>query len=1672
MNNSSRYPRPLTFVPLFICLIIILLLAAPVGRTQSGSAYHPEAGRPFIRSFSPKEYHAHAQNWSMTQDHRGIIYIGNTIGVLEYDGTSWRLIGLPKQNLGRSLAVDGKGRVYVGADDDFGYLAPDARGFDSFVSLVDKIPPEERSFGPVGRILATPEGIYFSTRTTFFILKDDQVRILKAPAPTGLTALIDGRIHMTIQGMGIVRLEGERFTVLPGSESLESTGIILPHDEGKLLAVTRLNGIHLYDGATLKPFNPELNRLIADSRIYRAISLPDATIALSTLQEGVIIIDRQGRILRKIDKDSGLPSNTIYDLSLDREGALWVLMERGIARVEVPSPLTLLGETMGLVGTPYDVCRFQGRLYFTASDGLGYLIPNNGGAGASRATPAGTMARYIASAGSQSWKLLPIDDNSLTGRPMLLTVTADGLFQIDGDRLIPIRKSESDDFNALTIHRSRIVPSRFFVGLNDGVGVVRFSQGKPIDEGRVAGIRESVWSITESDDGALWLGTQTGGAIRLNYPLIPNSSPPELDLKNPTIERYDSAKGLPESAINVHRVAGRIYATTSKGFHRYDRAADRFAPDTEFNVVGIGGDALEHTLVEDSRGNIWFHQGREVALAVKQPDGSYRVDKRPFLRFSDFSVVHIYPEEDGVVWFTSTDGLIRYDSRIVKNYAVDFAALIRRVIGKDERIIFAGAEDMSAAPQLSASDNSLRFEFAAPSFDNETANQFQYWLEGFDAGWSEWIRETRKDYTNLGPSTYKFHLKARNLYGHESAEAVFAFQILAPWYRTWWAYGLYVLGLAGLVLAVDRLQRNHVLAKERERAEFREAQLRAESAEMLARSESQRKKNVELLSEIGKEITSSLDFETIFMKLYERVNQLVDASVFGIGFYLPRKEQIRYHLAIERGKRYAPYTRDTRDKNQFAVWCVEHNQPIFINDARQEAGHYLKEYKRNSYTLEDGSMSEETHSLIFLPLTSKDRVLGVITVQSFQKNAYTEYHLTLLQNLAAYTSIAIDNANAYRQLNEQEREIRQRAAELATVNSISQALASKLEENALITLVGEKVREVFNAQVVYVALLDKKHGMIHFPYGFGDSFPSLPIGKGLTWEILQTGKPILLNKDITEEEEAANIEVIGVRVKSFLGVPIPIGNEYAGVISAQSIDEEGRFSEEDLHLLATIATNVGVALHNARLFEEATQARAAAEEADAAKSAFLSTVSHELRTPLTSVLGFAKIIKKRLEERLFPLIPRDDPRIEKTVQQVADNLNVVVSEGERLTKLIDEVLDLAKIEAGKLEWHMEKVEVGEIVERATSATSSLFDHKGLALVMDVAENLPAINGDRDRLIQVVINLISNAVKFTDTGSITCRALRRENEIVISVIDTGLGIAEADHPKVFEKFKQVGDTLTDKPKGTGLGLPICKEIVEHHGGRIWVESELGRGSTFSFTLPILDESAAAAIKPIDLESLVRQLRDKVVISAPPEAHHDPSVLLVDDDAHIRELLKQEFTEAGYRVRLAENGRAALNAVRQDRPDLVILDVMMPEMNGFDVAAVLKNDPQTMDIPIIILSIVEDKERGYRLGVDRYLTKPFDTATLFKEVGALLEQGKSKKKVLVVDEDASAVRTLAEVLQSRGFSVVEANSNELIEKALSVQPDIIILNTLLTEKHEIVKSLRFEKGLENVLFLIYQ
>ncbi len=387
------------------------------------------------------------------------------------------------------------------------------------------------------------------------------------------------------------------------------------------------------------------------------------------------------------------------------------------------------------------------------------------------------------------------------------------------------------------------------------------------------------------------------------------------------------------------------------------------------------------------------------------------------------------------------------------------------------------------------------------------------------------------------------------------------------------------------------------------------------------------------------------------------------------------------------------------------------------------------------------------------------------------------------------------------------------------------------------------------------------------------------------------------------------------------------------------------------------------------------------KELDQLKTDFLSTVSHELRTPLTSVLGFAKIIRKRLDTIILPQIVVEDKETRRALTQVRENINIIALEGERLTTLINDVLDVARLEAGKIDWKMQPLNLTALLEQALTASSALFAEKPLELVKEIEPHLPLVLGDHNRLLQVALNLISNAVKFTDEGRVICRARVTAGKLVISVIDTGVGLAETDQQQVFEKFKQIGDTLTNRPRGTGLGLTICKQIVESHGGHIWVESELGRGSNFSFSLPLAAAPPTASFEPTKpsiivppkppplnngFESGPHPLRPKP-ISAPK------TILVISNDARLRQFISHHLDKGGYRVRQAEDGLEAMEQVRHVRPQLILLEATTPvKHNGFDLLTALKNDPETKAIPLIIL------------GVERNLSEPINPQILVRQL----------------------------------------------------------------------------------------
>ena len=432
------------------------------------------------------------------------------------------------------------------------------------------------------------------------------------------------------------------------------------------------------------------------------------------------------------------------------------------------------------------------------------------------------------------------------------------------------------------------------------------------------------------------------------------------------------------------------------------------------------------------------------------------------------------------------------------------------------------------------------------------------------------------------------------------------------------------------------------------------------------------------------------------------------------------------------------------------------------------------------------------------------------------------------------------------------------------------------------------------------------------------------------------------------------------------------------------------------------------------LVRDVTRAR----ELDRLKTDFISTVSHELRTPMTSVLGFAKIIRKRLEQAVFPVLDREEGNA-RTVGQVRDNLDIIVSEAERLTELINDVLDIAKMEAGKLQWRDQVVSMADVIRQAVDSTRGLWGLKGIRMETEVEDGLPPVRGDRSRLVQVLVNLISNAVKFTDAGTVVCRARLEAGVVVVSVEDTGAGIPADAREDIFEKFKQVGDTLTAKPVGTGLGLPICRQIVEHHGGTIWVESEPGKGSVFSFGIPVLAGSGERPGEWEECTGLLPAPDSAMLVRDGAESAGGPLILVVEDDPVLAQFLVQVFQNDGFRVRLASGGAEAVELARDLMPGLITMDLMMPGMDGSSAIRCLRRSPFTRHIPILVLSALTD---GFSAGGDVALTKPVDDVRLLEVAHSLLTERDVRRSCLYLGEEDDAALKRCSVADAEDVTFV--------------------------------------------------
>jgi len=783
MKRRPRFVRVLALA--MYCLLIGMAAAAPAFAVAITAAPN-EAGLPFIHNFDPKDYGAAAQNWSLVQDRQGVIYVGNVEGaVLAFDGARWQRIPVPNRATVRSLALSPDGRIYVGTVGNLGYLAPDASGQLAFVSLLDKIPPGERDFADVWSIHPTADGVFFATTTQLFRYRDGAMKVWKPKTSFHLSFLVDGTLYVREVGLGLMQLDGERLELSPGGSRFADEKIyaLLPWrgpgaQPGDLLVGTRTQGWFIRHGDTFRPWPTEADAAIRKSQLYNAIWLADGRLAVGTLRGGLFLLDAQGHLLRTLTRSSGLTTNMLLALLQDSQGGLWIAAGNGITHIDISSPLTHYGERGGLPGGVLDLQRHAGTLYAGTSDGLYRLA-------------SGTNAHFeqVPQVTGQVWGFAEVDDQ-------LLVASSDGVFASAGDtfrQLLDTRPAALST-SALALRRSARDPARVFVGYQDGIGTLRREGDRWIDEGRIAGVRQEVRTIRHDAGGHLWLSLWVGGAIRLSLP--PDWQGPR-DARAVRVERFGAGSGLPTEQNDIVTVDGHLRFITAHGIYRYDEATASFSLDPTFAGLFPGGPPQVDVLHQDRKGDLWMYAvagangSKESGHAIRAGKG-WRWVQTPLQPLAGIDMSAFLDDADGTVWIGGDKGLFRYRPTRAAPRNAPLHTLLRMATEQNGHVLIADRPAEADTPKIPYAQNSIRFEFALPSYDHFDANHYQVWLQGLDRDWSPWSSDAYRDYTNLPDGRYRFHVRARNAYGRQAQEATFDFRILPPWYRTAWAWLLWI----------------------------------------------------------------------------------------------------------------------------------------------------------------------------------------------------------------------------------------------------------------------------------------------------------------------------------------------------------------------------------------------------------------------------------------------------------------------------------------------------------------------------------------------------------------------------------------------------------------------------------------------------------------------------------------------------------------------------------------------------------------------------------------------------------------------------------------------------------------------------------------------------------------
>ena len=754
--------------------ITVIVLITSIVLSVSYCYAQQMPGQPHISSHQPMEY---PQNWDFAQDSSGIMYVANQGGVVEYDGVRW----IPYNTIDRSvysLTFDNQGNLHVGAEGELGYFKfpkPDTSLIPEYVSLVDSIPPEYREVGNVWQTEEKGDWTYYNNLRYIFAFDGKKIKVLQSSSRFSFMHLVHNVLYVQVANEGIFRIEGGQLVrddFLSEYFAGEEISLMLPASNGGMLVYTNSKKFFTVHERDITPFARQSTDFFQTVRIYRGHRLSDGSYIFGTLDQGLFRLSENGDVISTLNKKVGLPDDMVLNLFQSSDGLVWAALNDGVATIEYHSPIRRANNVNNIDGMIRDIARLEHDLFIATTNGL-YKT---------------SLKKRIYNTGRQFTNIANANGNISIVQP----VTKNTILYATRDSLYTYSMKDGQDYNAkigtlaginsLVQDGEKLI---FYAGTTDGIYRLNVNPTfNNVISSRLIELRSAVTNMV-LHKGSLWAGTLLDG-------------PKKIDLTNSSVTSYNIPHRDMTESVRVAKIRDSVYIASNSGLHTIN-GNNKVAHSTIFGDFSADSTRQFFLIKEDDWGNVWMRSNGAHQVAHIMDDGTYSIEKKWLSRITDRQINVIYPDpyESGLVWLGGAKGLVSYHTEKdnLDDEVEKFSSIIRSVKINGDSV---AANEHSEPKVFKYQHRNLRFNYAATHFQKPTLTQYQVLLEGFDNAWSTWTNETQKDYTNITEGVYTFKVRAKDLFGRVTQTAGYTFTIKPPWFRTWWAYSLYVLIIAGI----------------------------------------------------------------------------------------------------------------------------------------------------------------------------------------------------------------------------------------------------------------------------------------------------------------------------------------------------------------------------------------------------------------------------------------------------------------------------------------------------------------------------------------------------------------------------------------------------------------------------------------------------------------------------------------------------------------------------------------------------------------------------------------------------------------------------------------------------------------------------------------------------------